>query len=79
MRRTNVADQFPKVVADLEARLVAYAREQKTSLWLKAQKEFMGEQGKTAFDPGFDISDGGLPQEKPVFPTDQKNTNDEQN
>ncbi len=75
--KTNVADQFPKVVADLEARLVAYAKEQKTSLWLKAQKEFMGEQGKTAFDPGFDISDGGLPQEKPVFPTDQKKTKDE--
>ena len=69
--KNNVAEQFPKVVADLEARLVAYAREQKTSLWLKAQKEFMGEQGKTAFDPGFDISDSGLPQEKPVLPITQ--------
>ncbi len=67
--KTNVADQFPKVVADLEARLVAYAKEKKTSLWLKAQRSFMGEQGKTAFDPGFDVSDGGLPQEKPVLPT----------
>ena len=66
--KTNVADQFPKVVADLEARLVAYAREKKTSEWLKAQKSFMGEQGKTAFDPGFDVDDGGLPQEKPVLP-----------
>jgi len=32
----------------------------------------MSEQGKTAFDPGFDISDGGLPQEKPVFLADKK-------
>ena len=70
--KVNLAKKFPKVVADLEARLVSYAKEQKTSLWLKAQKEFMGAQGKTAFDPGFDVSDGGLPKEKPVFPTEQK-------
>ncbi len=70
--KTNVAEQFPKVVEDLEARLVAYAKEKETSLWLKAQRSFMGVQGKTAFDPGFDISDGGLPQEKPVLPTDNK-------
>jgi len=68
--KNNVAQQFPEVLADMEARLVAYAREQKTSMWLKAQKSFMGEQGKTAFDPGYDINDGGLPQEKPVFPAD---------
>ena len=66
--KVNLAKKFPKVVAELEARLVSYAKEQKTSLWLKAQKSFMGEQGKTAFDPGFDVSDGGLPKEKPVFP-----------
>ncbi len=65
---TNVAEQFPEIVTELEARLVAYAREKKTSEWLKAQQSFMGEQGKTAFDPGFDISDGGLPKEKPVLP-----------
>jgi len=69
--KTNVADQFPEVVADLEARLVAYAREQKTAEWFKAQPSFMGEQGKTAFDPGFDVDDGGLPHEKPVLPTVQ--------
>ena len=23
---------------------------------------------ETAFDPGFDISDGGLPREKPILP-----------
>jgi len=66
--KTNVADQFPEVVADLKARLVAYASEQKTSEWLKAQRSFMGEQGKTAFDPGFDVDDGGLPHDKPVLP-----------
>jgi len=66
--KTNVADQFPEVVRDMEARLVTYAKEQKTSEWLKAQPSFMGPQGKTVFDPGFDINDGGLPREKPVLP-----------
>jgi len=66
--RTNVADRFPDTLQDLEARLVAYAKEQKTSEWLKAQPAFLGAQGKTAFDPGFDIGDGGLPREKPVLP-----------
>ncbi len=37
----------------------------------------MGEQGKTAFDPGFDISDGGLPEEKPVFPITPKKPSNE--
>ncbi len=69
--KTNLADKFPEVVAELEADLVAYASEQKTSQWLKAQQGFIGEQGKTAFDPGFDIDDGGLPNEKPVFPADK--------
>ncbi len=52
----------------LEARLVGYAREAKTSAWLKAQPAFLGVQGETAFDPGFDIDDGGLPGEKPALP-----------
>jgi len=69
--KTNLADKFPEVVAELEADLVTYASEQKTSQWLKAQQGFIGEQGKTAFDPGFDIDDGGLPNEKPVFPADK--------
>ena len=47
---------------------MAYAKEQKPSEWLKAQPAFLGPQGKTAFDPGFDIDDGGLPAEKPVLP-----------
>ena len=44
---------------DLEARLLAYARQQKTSEWIKAQPDFVGAQGKTVFDPDFDIDDGG--------------------
>jgi hypothetical protein len=32
----------------------------------------MGAQGRTAFDPGFDIDDGGLPREKPVLPKPAK-------
>lgn len=66
---TNVADQHPEVVRDLEARLLAYAKEQKPSEWLKAQPAFLGAQGKTVFDPDFDIDDGGLPHEKPVVPS----------
>lgn len=66
--QNNVAEQHPEIVRELEARLVAYAREQKTSEWLKAQPAFFGPQAKTAFDPGFDIDDGGLPMEKPALP-----------
>jgi hypothetical protein len=66
--KNNVAEQNPEVVKDLEARLVAYAREQQPSLWFKAQPAFLGPQGETAFDPGFDIDDGGLPREKPALP-----------
>jgi arylsulfatase A-like enzyme len=66
--KTNVADQHPDVVQDLEARLVAWARQARPSEWLKAQPAFLGPQGETAFDPGFDIDDGGLPREKPVLP-----------
>jgi arylsulfatase A-like enzyme len=65
---TNVADQHPDVVQDLEARLLAYATQQKPSEWIKAQPTFVGEQGKTVFDPDFDTSDGGLPREKPRMP-----------
>lgn len=66
--QNNVADQFPKVVADLEARLLAYAKEKKPSEWIKAQPAFLGAQGKTIFDPDFDIDDSGLPYEKPALP-----------
>jgi arylsulfatase A-like enzyme len=65
---TNVADQYPDIVADLETRLIAYAKQQKRSEWIKAQPAFLGEQGKTIFDPDYDIDDGGLPREKVVIP-----------
>ncbi len=65
---TNVAAQHPDVTADLEARLLAYARQQKPSLWIKAQPAFVGAQGKTVLDPDFDIDDDGLPHEKPAMP-----------
>ena len=65
---TNVADQHPDIVRDLEARLLAYAKQQKPSEWIKAQPAFLGAQGKTVLDPDFDIDDGGLPHEKPVIP-----------
>ena len=65
---TNVAEQNPDVVRDLETRLVAYAKQQKPSEWIKAQPSFAGAQGKTVFDPDFDIDDGGLPHEKSLLP-----------
>ena len=43
---TNVAEQNPEVVRDLEARLIAYAKQQKPSEWIKAQPAFVGAQGK---------------------------------
>jgi arylsulfatase A-like enzyme len=64
---TNVADQHPEIVKDLESRLVAYAKQQKPSEWIKAQPAFLGAQGKTVLDPDFDIDDSGLPREKPAM------------
>jgi arylsulfatase A-like enzyme len=66
--KNNMAAQHPEVVNDLEARLLAYAKEMKPSEWIKAQPAFLGAQGKTIFDPDFDIDDSGLPREKPVLP-----------
>jgi arylsulfatase A-like enzyme len=63
----NVADKHPNVVKDLEARLVAYANEQKMSEWLKSQVDYLGFQGETVLDPGYSI-DRGLPTEKPALP-----------
>jgi arylsulfatase A-like enzyme len=66
--KTDVAAQNPDVVFDLESRLLAYAKEQKMSEWLKAQPDYLGAQGKTVFDPDFDIDDGGVPTLKPNLP-----------
>ena len=66
--KNNVAEQHPDIVRDLEARLLAYAKQQKLSEWMKAQPDYLGAQGKTVFDPDFDIDDGGLPHEKIVLP-----------
>lgn len=65
--KENVADKHPDVVKDLEARLLAYARQQKPSEWMKAQIDFLGFQGETVLDPDYNI-DRGLPTEKPAFP-----------
>jgi len=66
--QNNLAEQHPDIVRELESRLLAYAKEQKPSEWIKAQPAFLGAQGKTILDPDFDIDDGGLPREKPVLP-----------
>src|SRR5271166_6330267 len=66
---TDVAAENPEIVKDLEGRLLAYAKEQKPSLWIKAQPAFVGNQGKTVIDPDFDIDDSGLPHERMVLPT----------
>jgi len=49
--KNNVAEQFPDVVRDLEARLVQYAREAKTSEWLKAQPGFFGRRARPRSTP----------------------------
>ena len=66
--KNDVATQNPEIVRDLEARLIAYAKQQKPSEWLKVQSDYLGAQGKTLFDPDFDIDDAGLPHLKPVLP-----------
>jgi arylsulfatase A-like enzyme len=66
--QNNVANQFPDIVSNLDTRLVTYAKEMKPSLWIKAQPAFLGAQGKTIFDPDFDIDDSGLPHEKASLP-----------
>jgi arylsulfatase A-like enzyme len=68
--KNNVAGQFPEIVRDLQARLVTYAKQMKPSQWITAQPAFLGAQGKTIFDPDFDIDDSGLPHEKTML---QKN------
>ena len=40
--KNNVADQNPAIVQKLEARLMAYAKEQKPAEWIKAQPQFLG-------------------------------------
>ena len=65
--KENVADQHPDVLKDLTARLLTYAKQQKMSEWMKAQTDFLGFQGETLLDPGYNI-DRGLPTEKPVIP-----------
>jgi arylsulfatase A-like enzyme len=67
--KINVAAQHPDIAADLEARLLAYAKEQAPSLWIKAQPAFVGAQGKTIMDQDFDIDDGGVGAEKMSMPT----------
>jgi arylsulfatase A-like enzyme len=67
---TSVADQHPEIVKELEARLLAYAIEAKPSLWMKAQLNFVGAQGKTILDPDYDIDDDGLPEEKAALPAE---------
>jgi arylsulfatase A-like enzyme len=66
--KADVAGQNPEVVRDLETRLLAYAKQQKMSEWLKAQPDYLGAQGRTVFDPDFDIDDGGMPQAKTILP-----------
>ena len=65
---TNVAEQNPDIVRDLEARLLAYAKQQKPSEWIKAQPAFSWRSGQAVFDPDFDIDDSGLPHEKTLLP-----------
>ena len=64
----NLAERHPDIMKELEDRLMRYAREQVRSEWIKVQPAFLGAQGRTIFDPDFDIDDSGLPHEKPTLP-----------
>ena len=66
--KDNVAGGHPDIVQELEARLLRYAAQQAPSEWFRAQPAFVGAQGRTVFDPDFDIDDGGVPHERPVMP-----------
>jgi len=57
--KTNVADQNPAIVSDLEARLLKYGSEQKPSEWLKAQVNYLGVQGETATPADLDAGTPG--------------------
>jgi hypothetical protein len=46
----------------------AFSRNLRRGTWIKAQPAFVGAQGKTIFDPDFDIDDSGLPHEKVAQP-----------
>lgn len=63
----DVAALHPDIVRDLEARLTAYAQQQKMSEWLKAQVDFLGFQGETVLDQGYNV-DRGAAGEKPALP-----------
>lgn len=66
--KNNVAPQHWDLVHELEARLGRYARDMEPSKWFKAQPGLVDAQGRTMFEPGFVIEDGGLPNEKPTLP-----------
>ena len=65
---TDVAAENPEIVQDLRRACWPTRKEQKPSLWIKAQPAFVGNQGKTIIDPDFDIDDSGLPHEEMVPP-----------
>ncbi len=39
--KDNAAADHPEIVAELEARLIAYAKQQKPSEWIRAQPQFL--------------------------------------
>ena len=65
--KENVAASHPDIVADLEARLLAYAEQQKPSEWMKAQIDFLGFQGKTVLPHAYNV-DAGAAEEKSSLP-----------
>lgn len=64
----NRADEHPEIVADLMQRLLAYARQQRPSEWLRAQVDYLGFQGETLMAPGYNVDGGAGDQLQPVLP-----------
>ena len=66
--KNNVAERTPRSSAISRPACWPMPKQQKPSEWIKAQPAFVGAQGKTVFDPDFDIDDGGLPRERASVP-----------
>jgi len=65
--RTMLADRFPDTLQDLEARLVAYAKEQRPASAQGAGRPSWAPR-QDGLDPGFDIGRRRPAREKPVLP-----------
>ena len=65
--KNNVAKQNPEVVKDLESRLIAYAKEQKMSEWLKAHLIISARRGEQSSIPTSTSTTAVCPEKNRCF------------